>query len=333
MKKASNKSIFALFSLFILGYCSGIVPVQSQSSVLQSGIWYKVAVEKNGVYKIDQSLFKKMGFDPSKTDPRNIKIYGNPGGMLPQANSSPRPSDLIENAIYVEGESDGAFNAGDYILFYAQGPDKIFFNQAKGIFSYEKNLYADKNYYFITVGESIGKRIDTSENIAGSFPVVDQFENFTYYELDQHSELKSGRQWYGEQFDLTLELTKTLNVSGVVPGSTMKLVSAVMAQSFTGASFNVFINGNQVLQQPVASVPNALYAIKGRERSDTVSINANNVSAPGRSSQELKYQYVKSGSGTSRGYLDYFLLQATQQLVLSGQQMSFRSMESLSNPV
>ena len=301
--------------------------------MLKTGMWYKVAIEKNGVYKIDQALFKKMGFDASKTDPRKIKIYGNPGGMLPQANNSARAFDLIENTIQVQGEGDGVFNSGDYILFYGIGPDKNYFNQAKQVFFYEKNLYADKNYYFITVGESDGKRIETVENIAGTFPVVNQFENFTYYELDQHSELKSGRQWYGEQFDLTLELTKNLDLPNVVPGSTIKLVSSVMAKSFTGASFNVSLNGTQVLQQPVASIPNAQYAIKGRDRRDTVLINANTVSAAGRPSQEIKYQYVKSGSGLSTGYLDYFLLQVTQQLVSTGAQTIFRSMASLNNPV
>lgn len=274
-----------------------------------------------------------MGFDPSKTDPRKIKVYGNGAGMLPQPNNVARVSDLAENAIYVQGESDGVFNSGDYILFYAQGPDKSFLNQTKGIFFYEKNLYADKNYYFITVSESNGKRIEVSENVSGTFPVINQYENFTYYELDQHSELKSGRQWYGEQFDLTLEFSKTLNIGGVVPGSTMKLVSSVMAQSFTGATFNVSLNGTQVLQQPIASIPNAQYAIKGRDRRDTVSFNANTVSAAGKSSQEIKYQYVKSGSGTSRGYLDYFLLQTTQQLTLGDQQIIFRSLASLNNPV
>jgi hypothetical protein len=100
-----------VFALLIIG------ATHAQPSVLQTGKWYKVAVEKNGVFKIDRNLFKKMGFDPSKTDPRKIKIYGNEGGMLPQANSAARPIDLTELAIQVQGESDGVFNAGDYILF------------------------------------------------------------------------------------------------------------------------------------------------------------------------------------------------------------------------
>ena len=119
-----------------------------------------------------------MGF-PSNTDPRKIKIYGNEGGMLPQANNVARPVDLVENAIHVQGESDGTFNDSDYILFYAQGADKTYFDDEKEIFYYQKNLYADKYYYFITVGESNGKRITTSVD-PGDAPIVNEFENFFY---------------------------------------------------------------------------------------------------------------------------------------------------------
>jgi hypothetical protein len=42
--------------------------------------------------------------------------------MLPEKNGDACPDDLLENAIVVVGESDGKFNTGDYILFYAVGP-------------------------------------------------------------------------------------------------------------------------------------------------------------------------------------------------------------------
>ena len=314
-----------------MGCCFSFV--QAQPSVLQSGKWYKVAVEKNGVYKIDRDLFKKMGFDPAKTDPRKIKIYGNGGGMLPQANNAIRPVDLTENAIHIQGESDGVFHSADYILFYAQGADKISFNQSKGIFSYENNLYSDKNYYFITVDETNGKRIATANVIAGAFPVVNEFENFFYYELDSHSELKSGRDWYGERFDPTLEFEKDVPLNNVVAGSTIKFVSDIMTQSFSTSSFKVFLNNVEVVQQTTATITNTQYGIKGRDRRDTVTISANAIAAPGKSSQKVKYQYVKAASGRSIGYLDYFLVQATQTLQLSGQQTSFRSLSSINNPV
>jgi len=332
VKKASNQFIYTLFTLYCLGLIFTRTPVYGQSSVLQSGKWFKVAIEKNGVYKIDYNLFKKMGFSTSGTDPRKIKIFGNSGGMLPQANSTSRPYDLTENSIYVQGESDGVFNSGDYILFYAQGADQYYFDEERGAFYYEKNLYADKNYYFITVDESNGKRIESATSPGNSFPVVNQFENFVYHELDQHSELKSGRDWYGEKFDLTTELTMNLNLSNVVAGSTLKLVSDVMAQSFIGSSFKIFFNGIQVGEQNVSSILNTQYGVKGRDRRDTLSINATTVSASGRSTHDIKYQYIKS-AGKSIGYLDYFLLQATQQLAVYNQQTIFRSTASLQNPV
>ncbi|HEY3430797.1 MAG TPA: type IX secretion system sortase PorU, partial [Cyclobacteriaceae bacterium] len=330
MKNTSTGSISLFFTLFLMGWGSTL-PVQSQNSILQSGAWYKLAVEKNGVYKIDRSLLSRMGFDPAKTDPRKIKIYGNEGGMLPQANNVARPIDLIENAIYVHGENDGVFNTGDYVLFYAQGPDKSSFSKNKEIFYYEKNLYADKNFYFVTVGDTNGKRILTTDNLAGTFPVINQFENFSYYELNQHSELKSGREWYGEKFDLTLEFKKEVELGNVVPGSTVKLVSDVMAKGFTNSSFTVLLNGTQVLQQAIAAIPNTLYGIKGRDKRDTVTVNANTIGTAGRINQEVMYRYTRN-SNNPVGYLDYFLLQVTQQLALYSQQTSFRSAASLLNP-
>lgn len=304
----------------------------SQNSVLQSGKWYKVAVEKNGVYKIDVSLLKQMGFDPSKVNPRNIKVFGNEGGMLPQANSASRPFDLQETSIFVKGEEDGVFNSGDYILFYAQGADKAYFDVQRNMFYYEQNLYSDKNYYFITVGDTPGKRVGIIADAGPGHPVVNQFENFVYYETDQHNELKSGREWYGEQFDLVTEFSKSFDIPNIVNGTSIRLISDVMAKSFTGSSFTVSINGNQVAQQTVPSIPNLQYGIKGRDRRDTLTTSAAAVNAVGQTSQTVSYKYVK-GSGVSVGYLDNFLLQVTQQLALYGQQTSFRSTASLQQPV
>lgn len=332
MKKASNSFSCVIFGFLLSGLCLFSASSLAQSSVLASGKWYKVAVEKNGVYKISSSTFRSMGFDLSQTDPRNIRIYGNEGGMLPQANAATRPADLTENAIFVSGESDGVFNSGDYILFYAQGPDRISFNPAKEIFSYEKNLYADKNFYFITVAETPGKRITPAGDVPGVLPVVNQFENFSVHETDTYNELKSGREWFGERFDLTTELTLDLPLKNVVAGSALKLVSSVMAQSFSGSSFTVSLNGIPVLDQPVIPISNAQYAQKGNTRSDTIGLSAETVSALNRSSQKLTYKYTKAPTGRSVGFLNYVLLQATEKLVLTGQQTSFRSMASVNFP-
>src|SRR4051812_28489669 len=119
-----------------------------------------------------------MGFNPSTIDPRNIQIFGNEGGMLPQNNSFSRPDDLKENAIFVTGESDGKFSSGDYVLFYGLGPDRVKFNTNKKIYAYERNLYSDKNFYFVTVGTNPGLRLSTSLNQSGTYPDIDKYSDY-----------------------------------------------------------------------------------------------------------------------------------------------------------
>ncbi|MEL6844404.1 MAG: hypothetical protein AAFP02_14425, partial [Bacteroidota bacterium] len=70
-------------------------------SVLSEGTWYKLGVVETGMYKLDQAFLNSIGINTSGLDPRNIQIYGNGGGMLPQANSVPVHDDLVQNAVVV----------------------------------------------------------------------------------------------------------------------------------------------------------------------------------------------------------------------------------------
>jgi hypothetical protein len=309
-----------------------VVQAFGQSSVLQSGSWYKVAVEKHGVYKIGYDDFKKMGFD-TRIDPRRIQVFGNVGGMLPQAISVSRPIDLTQNAIFVSGENDGSFDKGDYILFYAEGPDRIQYNVEREIFAYESNLYSEKNFYFVTVGDNDGKRISIKSNIAGDFPLVQHYDDYFFHEVDEYNVLSSGREWFGERFDITSERTFSVDLSGIIENSTIKVVSDVMGQSYGTSSFNMFWNNTLVKNQVIPVIPNSQYGIKGAHRRDTVSLNATAVNAPATPSQEIKYQFVKASSGASAGNLDFFLLNVKRALEFSDHQILFRVQESLSHPI
>jgi len=328
------KSIFLHSSFTIRLLLAGFLAIHisvcgAQSSVLQSGTWYKLGVEKHGVYKITYDQFKKMGFDPAASNPRKIKIYGNEGGMLPQPNSTIRPKDLVENAIFVSGEADGSFDKDDFILFFAQGPDRVQYDVPRKVFAYESNLYDKKNFYFITLSSDDGKRIVTAENIPGNFPLVQQFDDYVYHEADEYNELKSGREWFGERYDLVTEYAYRFDVSGVVDNSTVTLVSDVMAQSFNGSSFQLSFNNTPIGEQVVPLISNTQYSVKGRHKRDTIEVDANAVAAPGKSTQEIRYQYIKASSGRSVGFLDFLLVNFTRTLALYGDQTIFRSVVSL----
>jgi len=307
----------------------------SQSSVLSSGNWYKFSVTGDGVYKIDYALLQKAGINPSEVDPRNLRIYAGQTGMLPQANNIPRVVDLKEISISVVGEADGKFDSKDYILFHAQGPDTFGYDLKKNFFSYENNLYADKNFYFLTVSSSSGKRVSQSENLSGAYPVIGQFDDFGYYETDKYNILHSGRKWYGEQFDQLLSLTIQFDLPGIVASSPIKLTSHVMAQSNAACSFNISFNNNRVLTQNVAPWPNTQYGAKGIETIDTISINESSVKASALSAQQIHYQFNKAapGSGISVGYIDYFIFSIKRKLALYNDQTTFISSESFANPI
>ncbi len=151
------------------------------NSVLATGTWYKIAVTKNGVHKIDRAFLKHIGIDVATLDPKNIRIYGNGGGMIPIANWEKRHEDLNENAILVFGENDGKLDSTDYILFYAEGPHEWKYDTTDSLFLHAKNHYSDSNYYFITTDLGPGKRI-AQQNSASLFPThtVNTFDDYDF---------------------------------------------------------------------------------------------------------------------------------------------------------
>ena len=320
-------------SLFLCCYLA--LPTYSQvTSVLSTGDWHKFSVENDGIYKIDYDLLRKTGIDPNQIDPRNIQIFSGGNGMLPQPNNKSRIVDLVQLSLFVSGEADGKFDRGDFIFFFGQGPDKYGYNQQKEIFEYENHLYADKNFYFLSVGATPGKRIINQATIEGIFPIVQEFDDFAYYETEKYNLLKSGRQWFGEQFDNTPEAIIRFDIPGIIDNTPIKMASHVMAQSISDCTFKVFLNNTPVLDQPVLAIPNTQYGIKGRITKDTININSSSVKAAAQNTQEVKYQFTRGGTaGLSVGYLDFFLFTMKRKLSLYGDQTIFTSAKSLENAV
>ena len=317
--------------LSVLFVCCLAVSARAQESVLRTGDWLKFSIEKSGVYKISFDNLRRAGIDPAKVNPQNVRIYGQGGGMLPQANDVPR-SALIENAIFVSGESDGIFHKSDFILFYAEGPDEIEYNLTREAFYYQNNLYSDKNFYFLTVGDDAGKRLSTSENTPGDFPVIDSFDDYAVHEVDEFNLERSGREWFGEKFGTTSIQSFSFNIPGIAPGSDIKLISDVLGQTYSEASFNLYFNNVWVAEQNILPVPSGRYSVRGLHKRDTISFRAADVNAENRADHEMKYEFVK-GSGFSQGYLDFILIQVRRVLSLYNNQTAFVSQASLMNAI
>ena len=93
---------------------------QTKVSALKDGDVYKFAIKETGMYRLDYAFLKnelKIA-NLDQIDPKMLKIYGNGGGRLPESNAVGRADDLTENAVFIEGETDGKFDANDFLLFF-----------------------------------------------------------------------------------------------------------------------------------------------------------------------------------------------------------------------
>ncbi len=106
-----------------------------------------------------------------------------------------------------------------------------------------------------------------------------------------------------------------------------------MGQSFSDASFQIFLNDVQIGEQKILPILNSQYAIKGIERTDTLVTTSTIANASSRSNQDVKIRFTKATSGRSLGYLDYLLLQTKRKLALYGDQTIFHSIKSLDQPI
>jgi len=89
--------------------------IYSTSSVLSSGSWYKLGVKQRGVYKIDIPFLASLGVNTTGLSSNSVRLFGNGGAMLSEANAGQWLDDLAENSIQVVDGGDGVINGTDYI--------------------------------------------------------------------------------------------------------------------------------------------------------------------------------------------------------------------------
>lgn len=292
-----------------------------ENSVLASGNWYKLKVNKNGVYKLTYSDLSKMGIDLG--NPKNIRIYGNGNGMLPEKNTDFRYDDLIENAIHVQGEEDGVFNPNDYVLFYGQSPIKWVYNKVTKRMEHITNYYSDYTYYYVTTSLGEGKRIKEVNSLESTpNAIIDSYMSYTLHEIDTLNLIKSGKTWYGEKFDNQLTYNYHFSFNNLKNNKNINAKIAVAARSLKPSSFNLkFNNINSNLS--VAATPDSYtseFAIN-QDKLFTIS-NSNTL--------DLSITYNKTTT-ESIGWLNYIEINSWHDLIFNNNQLNFRNPENVYN--
>jgi hypothetical protein len=297
-------------------------------SVLSSGNWYRVSVANSGVYRVDLSFLNNLGVNTSNLASNSIRLFGNGGQPLAEANNGAWTDDLYENAIMVMDGGDGVLNGTDHILFYANGPNRWNKDSINSRFTHQQNVYSDRSYYYISIGGT-GKRISSAPVVGSPNVVVTNFSERAFHELDTVNFLNSGREWYGEEFANMPGKTTTRDFVFTIPGiqtaAPVSLVSQYISRSVGAPSrFDVKMNNQPVGQSLIPAVNGGIY--------DLFAQQATNVFTGTTTSNTVTVNYTyQPGSFNAQGWLNWCELFCRRQLSMDGvDQLLFRDWQSVS---
>jgi len=211
------------------------------NSVLANGNWYKIQISESGIYKITYDELTNMGFN----SPENISLWGSHDGLLSYYVSNDKTDDLKQSAIWIEKGSDNIFNQGDYILFFASGPNKWKLDESKNIFKYHKHYYSKYANYFLTDGISNPKRIE-SINQAEETENYNSYayNDFLHHEKQDTNLIGSGREWYGDRFNYLTTKEFSYTLDNLHLSSPIHISAEIAARSSQNTTLNTYLNSN-----------------------------------------------------------------------------------------
>jgi Peptidase family C25 len=293
-----------------------------QNSVLANGIWYKFAVDTTGVFKIDVGFLKSLGINTNNLNASDIRIFGNGGAMLPQRNSSFRYDDLQENALFVDDGNDGLFNNNDFVLFYAKGPDSWNVNAANGFVSHIKNIYSDSAFYFITVDQGAGKRIQTAPPITSDVTLnINTYNDYFFYEKEDVNLFTIGQQWFGESFSIENNRTFKFTFNDVDTTVPISIKTRAVVSSSVASQMQVKLNESPLYTLSFfANLPGSLTLASATQQFAQATIPNDEIT--------LNITYNNNGNPSARAFLDYIEISGVKHLIANGKQFSFRSFEA-----
>lgn len=135
----AEKRYYYIFCLFILwGIHQAAAQDAAQNWINYSQTYYKIPIATDGIYRLGRAQLQEAGVPVNTIDPRTFQIYhkGN------------------EIAILVAGESDGSFDADEYIEFIGKKNDGSIdtpLYQSADLQAHQYyNLFSDTTAYFLT---------------------------------------------------------------------------------------------------------------------------------------------------------------------------------------
>lgn len=254
--------------------------IQSEDTNRDVPVLYKIFVDLDGIYQMDYAYLEAAGIPVNTIDPRTFRIINMDK----------------EIAIYVEGEDDGVFESGEYLLFYGQKND---------------TKYTDTNVYWLSWGGVAGLRMETIDGTpsgSASIPVEFKTDLLLENDVEYFSDLASGLDndhWYWSyvfevgipaEIPFTIENISTnehvINLSGLLnryDGSTNPVVQVFLNDNLTPI-FNGPISTDLV--EAFSAELNQSDLLEGTNIIKIASVNVNDIVLINRFSLEYFDNYM-----------------------------------------
>ncbi|MFZ9847761.1 MAG: type IX secretion system sortase PorU, partial [Flavobacteriales bacterium] len=291
----------------------------ANQSLLAQGKWYKYAVIKEGIYKIDYTSMQNSGITVSDISSVNeIKIFSFGSEMLPYGNAVKHKDDLPEIAIKRVDNGNGFFDEGDYILFYAKAGFQWKYDDIDEMYKHQLNIYSDTTFYYLNFNSNSSKEI--SAQILSNTKTVDvySFLDRQFHEAEERNLLRSGNLWLGDHFGETSTKEFTINFPNVDKNENVKLYSRLYAKnkSIAGSTFDIEVNNGGKQSIFIAGISG--------NSTDDIAKNASNLYSilPSDDHIDVKFTYNAPYS-FSEGWIDFFDVNAYRKLIYTDSPLTF----------
>lgn len=279
----------------------------ADTSVLASGRWVKVAVDRSGIYRVSAADLKRYGF----ADPSRVSVFGYGGQRL---------TDILESSTYVDDlpqVASAATSSG--VVFYARGPES--WEQSTlypGKFTHTLNPYTTQGYYYLTDRADITPLRPQPDGIAEHRDdAVTRFWMPQFHETELISPGESGHMLVGEDFSYNRTQTFQFPVADLDPDNTEIWIQCrFVTVADAAGQINVTVNGKTSITKtsPTSSSSyGTLTTFRG---------NFNLAESPGKATVTISY----TCPGNVRGaWLDAIDINYSRQISQSSGSLLFSS--------
>lgn len=278
-------------------------------SALSEGTWHRIEVRETGVYRLGvNELASLEGRSFSQ-----IGLFGGNARQMDLDNTTPETDDLQPYAYRaVDQNNNGRLDAGDYLLFYAEGVTTWRYDPEEGAYLHQRHAYSNANYLFLRTDCPSSQQIPQADEQEANEAAVTEFTLCAVHEQETYNTHNTSQIWVGEKFLNGMSHDLSLPLPMAVSGSAVSLRVALAVPEGSGCF--TLSSGSQSRDFSLS------YREKHQVFPTTVSLS---------NSAQPTFTLTYASSGTAAAYLDYIELSASVPAVFSQQTLLLHTNRTL----